>query len=90
MRQKYYQMNINEESKEADIYIYGDITSWEWDESDVSSFTLSKELQSLPEDIQVINVYINSYGGEVAEGFYDNLILSGTKIMGNALFKRKG
>lgn len=61
-------MSINEESKEADVYIYGDITSWEWDESDVSSFTLSKELQSLPEDIQVINVYINSYGGEVAEG----------------------
>ena len=68
MRQKYYQMNINEESKEADIYIYGDITSWEWDESDVSSFTLSKDLQALPDDIQIINVYINSYGGEVAEG----------------------
>ena len=61
-------MNINEESKEADIYIYGDITSWEWDESDVSSFTLSKDLQALPDDIQIINVYINSYGGEVAEG----------------------
>ena len=61
-------MAINEDKKEADVYIYGDITSWEWDESDISSFTLSKELQSLPEDIQVINVYINSYGGEVAEG----------------------
>lgn len=68
MKSKYYQMAINEDKKEADVYIYGDITSWEWDESDISSFTLSKELQSLPEDIQVINVYINSYGGEVAEG----------------------
>lgn len=68
MKSKYYQIAINEDKKEADVYIYGDITSWEWDESDISSFTLSKELQSLPEDIQVINVYINSYGGEVAEG----------------------
>ena len=38
----------------------------EWLESDVSSYTLSKELQGL--DVDVINVHINSYGGEVAEG----------------------
>ena len=68
MRQKYYQMVVNEEKKMADILIYGDITSWEWFESDVSSYTLTKELQSLPDDIDQINVYINSYGGEVGEG----------------------
>ncbi len=50
----------------ADIYIFGDITSWEWLESDVSSYTLSKELQGL--DVDQINVHISSYGGEVAEG----------------------
>ena len=61
---KYYQLDINE--TEADIYIFGDITSWEWYESDVSSFTLSRELQGL--DADTINVHINSYGGEVAEG----------------------
>ena len=54
--------------KEADIYIFGDITSWEWFENDVSSYTLSKELQALDPDIELINVHINSYGGEVAEG----------------------
>lgn len=68
MRQKYYQMAVNDETKTAEIYIYGDITSWEWLESDVSSYTLAKELQSLPEDISSINVYINSYGGNVSEG----------------------
>ena len=66
MRKKYYALETN--GKEADIYIFGDITSWEWFESDVSSYTLSKEIQELPPDIEVINVHINSYGGEVAEG----------------------
>lgn len=65
---RYYSLYQNEEEKTVDIYIYGDITSWEWLESDVSSYTLSKELQELSDDVENINVYINSYGGEVAEG----------------------
>ena len=64
MKSKYYALTTNGQT--ADIYIFGDITSWEWHESDVSSYTLSKELQGL--DVDVINVHINSYGGEVAEG----------------------
>lgn len=64
---KYYNLCVNKENGEADIYIFGDITSWRWIESDVSSYTLSKELEMLPEDVKIINVYINSYGGEVAE-----------------------
>lgn len=68
MKNKYYALEVNKEKKEADIYIFGDITSWEWFESDVSSYTLSKELQELNKDIEIINVHINSYGGEVAEG----------------------
>ena len=66
MKNKYYALEIS--GKEADIYIFGDITSWEWFENDVSSYTLSKELQALDPDIETINVHINSYGGEVAEG----------------------
>lgn len=62
---KYYSLLV--ENKEADITIYGDITSWPWIESDVSSYNLSKELDGL--DVDVINVYINSYGGEVSEGW---------------------
>lgn len=63
---KFYQLAVNQETREADVTIFGDITSWEWLESDVSSYTLSKELGGL--DVDVINVHINSYGGEVAEG----------------------
>jgi len=66
VKNKYYALETN--GKEADIYIFGDITSWEWFDSDVSSYTLSKEIQELGDDIETINVHINSYGGEVAEG----------------------
>lgn len=60
----YYSLIMN--GKEADIYVFGDITSWEYFENDVSSYTLSQQLKGL--DVDVINVHINSYGGEVAEG----------------------
>lgn len=57
----------------ADIYIFGDIVSWECLESDVSSYTLARTIQDL--DADLITVHINSYGGEVAEGLaiYNNL-----------------
>lgn len=61
---KYFQMTQN--NNEVDIQIYGDITSWDWFEGDISSYTLSKQIEGL--DCDKINVYINSYGGEVAEG----------------------
>lgn len=64
MSKKYFQLTQN--SNEVDIQIYGDITSWEWFDSDVSSYTLSKQIECL--ECDQINVYINSYGGEVAEG----------------------
>lgn len=63
---KYYQLVKKEEAREAEISIYGDITSWPWLESDVSAYSLSREIAAL--DVDSINVYINSYGGEVAEG----------------------
>ena len=61
---RYYQMEVA--GNEADIDIYGDITAWPLVDSDVSSANLSAQLADL--DVDVINVNINSYGGEVAEG----------------------
>lgn len=77
MRNKYYALETK--GKEADIYIFGDITSWEWYENDVSSYTLSKELQAIDKDIEIINVHINSYGGEVAEGLAIHNLLKNHK-----------
>jgi ATP-dependent Clp protease protease subunit len=63
-RKRYYSLVV--QGDEADIYIYGDITSWPVFENDVSSYNLAQEIKGLEAD--TINVYINSYGGEVAEG----------------------
>ncbi len=75
---KYY--SLTQEGNEANIDIYGDIVSWEFLESDVSSYTLAKEIEYLNAD--VINVHINSYGGEVAEGLaiYNSLKRHKAKI----------
>lgn len=62
---KYY--SLVQKDNVATINIYGDITSWPWLEGDVSASNLSKQLDSLA-DVTEIHVYINSYGGEVAEG----------------------
>ena len=62
-KQKYYQMVVD--GRTANINIYGDITSWPFLESDVTSFDIKKQIDNL--DVDDINIYINSYGGEVAE-----------------------
>lgn len=77
---KFYQLTQNE--READLHIYGDITSWPWEElGEVSAYHLSKELAEL--DVDRINVYINSYGGEVAEGLaiYNSLKRHKAKVV---------
>ena len=76
---KFYQLTQTE--READLHIYGDITSWPWETlGEVSAYNLSKELAAL--DVDKINVYINSYGGEVAEGLaiYNSLKRHKAKI----------
>lgn len=65
MRKNYYSMT--QSGNTATINIYGDITSFPWFEGDVSANRLSKQLDELT-DVTEISVYINSYGGEVAEG----------------------
>lgn len=61
---KFYQLTENEDS--AELYIYGDITSYKWFEDDVCSYDLSKELIAL--NGKDLKVRINSYGGEVSQG----------------------
>ena len=51
----------------ANLYIYGDITSYEWDESDVSAFGFKQDLDNLG-DVSEINVHINSLGGSTFQG----------------------
>ena len=62
---KYYA--IQQTEREATVAIYGDITPYQWDESDVSAYSITQEIKGL--DVDVINVRINSCGGSVAEGW---------------------
>ena len=52
VNKKYFQLTQND--NEVDIQIYGDITSWEWYDSDVSSYTLSKQIEGL--DLSLIHI----------------------------------
>ena len=62
---KYYQLVNNDTS--ADLYIFGDICAWAWPElGEQSGVTIVNQLKEL--DVDTINVHINSYGGDVAEG----------------------
>lgn len=66
MKKSYY--SLAQEGNVASINIYGDITSWAWEElGEMSAVNLSKQLEAMG-DVEQINVFINSYGGEVAEG----------------------
>lgn len=65
MAKKYYA--IQQANKHADIHIFGDITSYPLSKSDVSAYGIVREIKAM--DVDTIDVYINSYGGEVAEGW---------------------
>src|SRR5690606_4940408 len=64
---RYWQLAVQD--KEAALYIYGDIVTEDlkWFESDVSGHELVQQLDQL--DVDLINVYINSYGGFVSEAW---------------------
>lgn len=56
--------------KSADLYIYGEIvdnTDWKWDESDVMPEDVKNALEQV-EDLETLNIYINSPGGSVFAG----------------------
>ena len=61
---KYYQLETD--GTDADLYIFGDITSYPWDEKDEDAYRIVKELENLT--ASNIKVHINSYGGDVSEG----------------------
>ncbi len=61
---KFYEWKQSDDGTK-ELYIFGDITSYKWDESDVTAFDMAKELSQIDGDL---NVRINSYGGEVSSG----------------------
>jgi len=77
-RPKYYQLVEQEDA--ADLYIFGRISSYTWDEKNKSGFSIVKELQDVK--ASNITVHINSPGGDAFEGLaiYNVLKNSGKKV----------
>lgn len=62
-------MKASADGKSADVFIYGEITKYAWEEyGEVSSTSFKNELDELGDDVEVINLYVNSPGGSVFEG----------------------
>lgn len=61
---KYYA--LEKSGDDVDLYIFGNITSYPWKEKEKDAYGIVKELRDT--EAKNINVHINSYGGEVAEG----------------------
>ena len=64
MNQKYYA--LEKTGKKAELYIFGNVSSYPWYEKEKDAHGIVKELQEL--DADEIHVHINSNGGSVAEG----------------------
>lgn len=65
MRHTYFA--VQQLEKSADIYIFGDIVRQEKSERDVATNGIIGQIKAL--DAEKINVYIDSYGGAVSEGW---------------------
>lgn len=65
MSKKYYSMERVGEV--LTVNIYGDITSIPWFDNDVTADSIVRQIEAA-QDVSRIDVFINSYGGEVAEG----------------------
>lgn len=68
-KEKFFNMKLSEDKTSADIFIYGEITKYAWEEyGELSSLTFKNELDALGDDVERINLYINSPGGSIFEG----------------------
>lgn len=91
IKNKVMQLVVEDGSPEtARMTIYGDISSRDWvlmltgetDGLTTRALDVAQALASLPEETRAVEVHINSYGGEVAEGaaIYNALRQSGLEV----------
>ncbi|WP_238458131.1 head maturation protease, ClpP-related [Alkalihalobacterium alkalinitrilicum] len=67
-QKKFWEMKMSANgSNVADIFIYGDIVRYQWDDTDTTASSFKEDLDNLG-DVSTINLYINSPGGSVFEG----------------------
>ena len=74
----FFSMKLDEQGA-ADIYIFGDITPYKWEDSDVVAYDLATQIKNLPEDAE-ITVHITSNGGDLKEGLGIYNVLKGRNV----------
>lgn len=66
-KNSFFEMKASADGKTGEVFIYGEITKWAWEEyGEVSSLIFKQQLDDLGE-VENINLYINSPGGSVME-----------------------
>ncbi|HFL6812677.1 TPA: head maturation protease, ClpP-related [Enterococcus faecium] len=64
---KFWECKQSANQNEADVFIFGEIVSFKWDDTDTTAASFQKDLKELGE-VSQINLHINSPGGSVFEG----------------------
>ncbi|MFP3768568.1 Clp protease ClpP [Enterococcus faecium] len=64
---KFWECKQSTNQNEADVFIFGEIVSFKWDDTDTTAASFQKDLKELGE-VSQINLHINSPGGSVFEG----------------------
>ena len=67
LKKKFYDFVVSADKRTADLFIFGEITSWRWYDEDVSASSFQKDLESIGQ-VDTLNIHINSCGGNVFEG----------------------
>ena len=67
LKKKFYDFVVSADKRTADLFIFGEITSWRWYDEDVSASSFQKDLESIGQ-VDTLNIHINSCGGDVFEG----------------------
>ena len=75
---KFWEVKQSTNKEEADIYIFGEIVSYKWDDTDTTAASFQKDLDEVG-DVSQLTLHINSPGGSVFEGI----------AIGNMLKKHK-
>ncbi|AMW98446.1 head maturation protease, ClpP-related [Rummeliibacillus stabekisii] len=63
----FFDIKASVDGNSADVFIYGEITKWAWEEFGEMSSTIFKEKLDEAGDVETIHLYVNSPGGSVFE-----------------------
>ena len=83
-KKKFWEVKASaESSKIGEVYIYGGIYSYKYDDDDVTAKSFNEDLKALG-DIDTLNIYVNSPGGSVFQAQAIHSIIARQRAQKNA------